>query len=98
MAHVKAAGTAKNLRDSKPKMLGLKIFGDQFAKTGQIILRQRGQKYHPGNNVGIGRDHTLFALKDGKVNFTKKQVKGAGIKLNKVTYVHIVQDIKTKSK
>ncbi len=90
MAHVKAAGTAKNLRDSKPKMLGLKIFGDQFAKTGQIILRQRGQKYRPGNNVGIGRDHTLFALKDGKVNFTKKQVKGAGIKLNKVTYVHIV--------
>lgn len=90
MAHVKAAGTAKNLRDSKPKMLGLKIFGDQFAKTGQIILRQRGQKYRPGNNVGIGRDHTLFALKDGKVNFTKKQVKGAGIKLNKVTYVHII--------
>lgn len=90
MAHVKAAGTAKNLRDSKPKMLGLKIFGDQFAKTGQIILRQRGQKYRPGNNVGIGRDHTLFALKDGKVNFTKKQVKGAGIKLNKVTFVHIV--------
>ena len=98
MAHVKAAGTAKNLRDSKPKMLGLKIFGDQFAKTGQIILRQRGQKYRPGNNVGIGRDHTLFALKDGKVNFTKKQVKGAGIKLNKVTYIHIIPTTKTKTK
>jgi len=89
MAHVKAAGTAKNLRDSKPKMLGIKIYGDQSIKTGQIILRQRGQKYRPGKNVGIGRDHTLFALKDGTVKFFKKQVKGAGIKLNKVTYVHV---------
>jgi len=90
MAHVKAGGTAKNLRDSKPKMLGVKIYGDQKIKTGQIIVRQRGQKYRPGKNVGIGRDHTLFALKDGKVQFDKKQVKGAGIKLNKVTYINIV--------
>ena len=90
MAHVKAGVTAKNLRDSKPKMLGVKIYGDQKIKTGQIIVRQRGQKYRPGKNVGIGRDHTLFALKDGKVQFDKKQVKGAGIKLNKVTYINIV--------
>ena len=90
MAHVKAAGTSKNLRDSKPKMLGIKIYGDQLIKTGQIILRQRGQKYRPGKNVSIGRDHTLFALKNGKVKFSKRKVKGAGIKLNKVTFVHIV--------
>ena len=89
MAHVKAAGTAKNLRDSKPKMLGVKIYGDQAIKTGQIILRQRGQKYRPGKNVGIGRDHTLFALKDGKVKFSKKKVQSAGVKLKQATFVQV---------
>lgn len=90
MAHVKAAGTAKNLRDSKPKMLGVKIYGDQVIKTGQIILRQRGQKYRPGKHVGIGRDHTLFALKDGKVKFSKKKVQSSGVKLKQATFVQVV--------
>ena len=90
MAHVKAAGTSKNLRDSKPKMLGVKIYGDQKIKTGQIILRQRGQKYRPGDNVGMGRDTTLFAKADGKVKFHKKKVSGAGIRPQDATFVHVV--------
>ncbi|MBU1083036.1 50S ribosomal protein L27 [Patescibacteria group bacterium] len=91
MAHVKAAGTAKNLRDSKPKMLGVKIYGDQFAQIGQIILRQRGQKYRPGKNVGIGKDHTLFALKAGKVKFVKRRANAAGAKFSNVTFVQVAQ-------
>lgn len=91
MAHVKAAGTSKNLKDSKPKMLGVKIYGDQAIKTGQIIVRQRGQKYRPGNNVGMGRDHTLFAKKDGKVKFAKQQHRSmARTKLKTVTLIHVV--------
>ena len=72
MAHKKAGGSSRNGRDSQSKRLGLKAFGDQFVKAGSIILRQRGTKMHPGNNVGIGKDHTLFAKADGKVNFTTK--------------------------
>lgn len=90
MAHVKAAGTAKNLKDSKPKMLGIKIYGDQFAKIGQIILRQRGQKYRAGKNVDMGKDHTLFALKTGKVKFVKRKAPAAGNKFTSVTYVRVV--------
>jgi large subunit ribosomal protein L27 len=90
MAHVKAAGTAKNLKDSKPKMLGIKIYGDQFAKIGQIILRQRGQKYRAGKNVDMGKDHTLFALKTGKVKFVKRKAASAGTKFTSVTYVQVV--------
>lgn len=74
MAHKKAGGSSRNGRDSESKRLGLKVFGDQFVKAGGIILRQRGTKMHPGENVGMGKDHTLFAKSDGKVNFT---VKGA---------------------
>jgi|TARA_B110000971_G_scaffold193852_1_gene207055 large subunit ribosomal protein L27 len=72
MAHKKAGGSSRNGRDSQSKRLGLKAFGDQFVKAGSIILRQRGTKMHPGNNVGMGKDHTLFAKADGKVNFTTK--------------------------
>ena len=72
MAHKKAGGSSRNGRDSQSKRLGLKAFGDQFVKAGRIILRQRGTKMHPGNNVGMGKDHTLFAKADGKVNFTTK--------------------------
>ncbi|MEA1909405.1 MAG: 50S ribosomal protein L27 [Patescibacteria group bacterium] len=90
MAHVKAGGTAKNLRDSKPKMLGVKIYGDQAVKTGQVILRQRGQKYRASTNVGLGRDHTLFAKKDGMVKFTQRKARSAGINLKKVTLVSVV--------
>jgi len=67
MAHKKAGGSTKNLRDSQPKYLGLKLGDGQVAKPGSIILRQRGTVYMPGRNVGIGKDHTLFALRDGKV-------------------------------
>lgn len=73
MSHVKAGGTAKNLRDSKPKYLGTKLFDGEKAKTGSVLVRQRGTKIIPGKNVGIGKDHTLFALKDGEVNFTEKR-------------------------
>ena len=72
MEHKKAGGSSRNGRDSQSKRLGLKAFGDQFVKAGSIILRQRGTKMHPGNNVGMGKDHTLFAKADGKVNFTTK--------------------------
>ena len=69
MAHKKGQSSSRNGRDSKPKMLGVKAFGGEFVTTGSIIIRQRGTKYHPGNNVGMGRDHTLFATIDGKVAF-----------------------------
>ncbi len=72
MAHKKGVGSSKNGRESHSKRLGVKIFGGQFAKAGSIIVRQRGTKHHPGTNVGIGKDHTLFALVEGKVVFTKK--------------------------
>ena len=73
MAHKKGAGSSHNGRESESKRLGVKIFGGQEAIAGNIIVRQRGTVHHPGNNVGIGRDHTLFALIDGTVQFTKKQ-------------------------
>lgn len=69
MAHRKAGGSAKNLRDSNPKYLGTKLYDGQEAKAGSIIVRQRGTKIRAGANVKVGKDHTLFALKDGKVKF-----------------------------
>ena len=73
MAHKKGAGSSKNGRDSKSKRLGVKIFGGQSIVAGNIIVRQRGTVHYPGENVGIGKDHTLFALTDGEVRFTKKR-------------------------
>ena len=73
MAHKKGAGSSNNGRESHSKRLGIKIFGGQVAKAGNILVRQRGTRHHPGNNVGIGKDHTLFALKDGVVTFIKKR-------------------------
>ena len=72
MAHKKGVGSSKNGRESQSKRLGVKIFGGQTCKAGNILIRQRGTQHHPGTNVGIGRDHTLFALIDGKVIFRKK--------------------------
>ena len=69
MAHKKGGGSTRNGRDSKPKMLGVKVFGGQEVQPGAIIVRQRGTKFHPGTNVGVGRDHTLYALAAGKVSF-----------------------------
>jgi large subunit ribosomal protein L27 len=74
MAQKKGGGSTRNGRDSKPKMLGVKVFGGQVISAGGIIVRQRGTKFHPGTNVGMGRDHTLFALIDGSVSF---KIKGA---------------------
>jgi len=73
MAHKKAASSSDNGRDSNPKFLGVKLFGGQYAKAGNIIVRQRGTKYHPGNNVYMGRDHTLHAKVEGHVHFKKKR-------------------------
>jgi len=73
MAHKKGAGSSRNGRESHSKRLGVKIYGGQFAKAGNIIVRQRGTVHNPGPNVGLGRDHTLFALIDGTVIFRKKQ-------------------------
>jgi len=82
MAHKKGAGSSKNGRDSKSKRLGVKIFGGQAIIAGNIIVRQRGTVHHPGENVGIGKDHTLFALTDGTVKFSKKK--------NNRSYVSVV--------
>lgn len=73
MAHRKAGGSAKNLKDSNPKYLGTKLYNGEKAKAGSIIVRQRGTKILPGTNVGLGKDHTLFALKAGKVEFATKR-------------------------
>jgi large subunit ribosomal protein L27 len=72
MAQKKGGGSTRNGRDSQPKMLGVKAFGGQVVTAGSIIVRQRGTKFHAGSNVGIGRDHSLFALVDGKVSFATK--------------------------
>ena len=73
MAHKKGAGSSNNGRESESKRLGVKIYGGQFAKAGNIIIRQRGTKHFPGENVGMGKDHTLFSLVDGTVEFRKKR-------------------------
>lgn len=73
MAHKKGVGSSKNGRESESKRLGVKIWGGQFAKAGNILVRQRGTVHNPGENVGIGKDHTLFALIDGTVVFRKKR-------------------------
>jgi len=72
MAHKKGGGSTRNGRDSKPKMLGVKMYGGQLISAGSIIVRQRGTQFHPGTNVGIGKDHTLFALVEGHVLFAIK--------------------------
>lgn len=73
MAHKKGAGSSRNGRDSQSKRLGVKLFGGQHAKAGNILVRQRGTRHSAGENVGIGKDHTLFALIDGEVEFRKKK-------------------------
>ncbi len=72
MAQKKGGGSTRNGRDSKPKMLGVKAFGGELITAGSIIVRQRGTRMHPGSNVGLGKDHTLFALVDGRVSFSTK--------------------------
>lgn len=84
MAQKKAGGSSRNGRDSKSKRLGVKHFGGEFIKNGNILIRQRGTKYHAGNNVGMGKDHTLYSLTDGYVNF---QIKGK----KKSLYVNVIK-------
>ena len=74
MAHKKAGGSTRNGRDSNPKYLGVKRFGGQLVKAGEIIIRQRGTKFHIGNNVGLGKDFTIFAKASGFVKFIKKRI------------------------
>ncbi|AVP98204.1 50S ribosomal protein L27 [Ahniella affigens] len=76
MAHKKGVGSSRNGRDSNPKYLGVKVYGGQAIEAGNIIIRQRGTQFHPGTNVGLGRDHTLFALADGVVEFSTKGPNG----------------------
>jgi large subunit ribosomal protein L27 len=85
MAHKKAGGSTRNGRDSHSKRLGVKAFGGEQVKAGNIIIRQRGTQYSPGANVGIGTDHTLFALKNGKVEFKKRGAAGK-------TFVEVAAD------
>jgi large subunit ribosomal protein L27 len=85
MAHKKGAGSSRNGRDSESKRLGVKLFGGQTAKAGNIIVRQRGTKHNPGNNVGLGKDHTLFALTDGEVEFKRKKDNKTYVSVKPVT-------------
>ena len=84
MAHKKGAGSSRNGRESESKRLGVKIFGGQFAKAGNILVRQRGTVHNPGENVGLGKDHTLFALVDGVVVFRKKRDNTSFVSVEKI--------------
>ncbi|MBP6889440.1 MAG: 50S ribosomal protein L27 [Candidatus Moranbacteria bacterium] len=92
MAHRKAGGSTDLGRDSISKRLGVKIFGDQRAETGNIILRQRGTKFHPGNGVARAGDDTLFAMISGKVHFQVKKVTSFTGRLVKRTFVHVITE------
>jgi len=90
MAHKKAGGSTSLGRDSVAKRLGVKIFGDQKVKIGQVIIRQRGTKFHPGKNVGKGKDDTLFALKDGLVKFAVRKIRNFTGNFKKRKFVSVV--------
>jgi len=85
MAHKKGAGSSRNGRESESKRLGVKIYGGQVARAGNILVRQRGTTHHPGSNVGMGKDHTLFALSDGKVVFKKGRKNRSFVSIEEVT-------------
>jgi len=90
MAHRKAGGTAKNLRDSQPKFLGIKLFDGELARSGAIILRQRGTSFIPGKNTRLGRDHTIFALTAGRVKFRDRRKVGYNSKVRHLKEVSVV--------
>jgi len=85
MAHKKGAGSSRNGRDSQSKRLGVKLFGGQTAKAGSIIVRQRGTKHNPGENVGVGKDHTLYALINGEIEFKKRKDDKVFVSVNPFT-------------
>ena len=90
MAHKKGVGSSRNGRDSKPKMLGVKRFDGERVRAGTIIVRQRGTRINPGTNVGVGRDHTLFALKDGSVKFEWESRQKKRVSIRPVEEVEVV--------
>jgi len=97
MAHKKGVGSSKNGRESESKRLGVKLFGGEMAKAGNIILRQRGTEHHPGKNVGMGRDHTIYALVDGIVVFRKKKDNRSYISIQEMVEIgNTVQTAKIK--
>ena len=93
MAHKKAGGTSKNNRDSQPKRRGVKVFGSQKINAGGIIVRQKGTKFFPGKNTGIGRDFTVFATKTGTVQFTEKRMRKYDGRIYKDMVVNVIEDM-----
>lgn len=91
MSHKKAGGSTKNGRDSKSKRLGVKLYAGQTIKSGNILVRQKGTQFNAGDNVGVGKDFTLFALKNGVVKFTEKKVKKYDGRIFKSRFVHIAE-------
>ncbi len=98
MAHKKAAGSTQNGRDSQAKRLGVKVFGGQTVVAGNIIIRQRGNKYHAGKNAGVGKDHTIFALADGIVSFQEKKFVKFDGRVFKERLVNILPPAAAKAK
>ncbi len=94
MSHTKSGGSTRNARDSQAKRLGVKVFGGQKVSAGSIIIRQRGTQFHPGENTGIGRDHTIFATTAGEVKFTEKKQKKYDGRIFKDKFVNIVSESK----
>ena len=94
MAHKKAGGSTALGRDSQSQRLGVKLFGGQVAKIGNILIRQRGTKWHPGKNVRIGSDDTIYAVSNGVVKFTSKKVRGFDGSLHQRRFVHVVSQEK----
>jgi large subunit ribosomal protein L27 len=92
MAHKKAGGSSSNLRDSESKRLGVKLHDGQFAKSGSIIIRQRGTKFHPGENVMVGKDHTIFAKIGGIVKFSNRKLKKFNGHLKKTKIVNVINE------
>lgn len=90
MAHTKSSGATKLGRDSRPKYLGVKLYDNQIAKIGSILVRQRGMEIFPGKNVKVGRDYTLYSLKEGEVKFSKKQKKSFTGKKRKIKVVNVL--------
>ncbi len=91
MAHKKGVGSSKNGRESESKRLGIKIWGGQIAKAGNILVRQRGTVHNPGQNVGMGKDHTLYALVDGEVVFTKKQKERSYVSVKPIASAEVAE-------
>jgi large subunit ribosomal protein L27 len=92
MAHKKGVGSSKNGRESESKRLGIKLFGGEFAKAGNIIVRQRGTSHHPGNNTGIGKDHTIYALINGIVEFRKSKDDRSYISVKPIEIKPVVEE------